>query len=116
MSRLRAGSLQFIDAGTEQRSSARVPTIHQKFRDFTRQKFRDSLANFGLDQHTSATDLKSLHYLPQARPRDFKSTSGTRIIQLLVPFVFSKFVSEVAALYHELRKEGTSPESSFGGF
>jgi len=25
-----------------------------------------------------------------------------------VPFIFSKFVSEVAALYHELRKEGTS--------
>jgi len=40
--------------------------------------------------------------------RDFKSTSGTGNHRLLVPFIFSKFVSEIAARYHELRKEGTS--------
>ena len=57
---------------------------------------------------TSAADLKFLHHLPRVRARNFRSKSGTRIIELLVPFSFSKFVSEVAALYHELRKEGTN--------
>src|SRR3954468_646590 len=61
----------------------------------------------------STADLKSLHHPPQARLRDFKSISGTRVIKLLVPFVFSKFVSEAAALYHELRKEGASPLNPF---
>jgi hypothetical protein len=51
--------------------------------------------------------LKSLHHPLQTRARDFKSISGTRIIKLPVPFFFSKFVSEVAATYDELRKEGT---------
>jgi hypothetical protein len=66
--------------------------------------------DFALDQKTeaSAADLKSLHPPLQARPRDFKSISGTRIMWLLVPFYFSKLVSDVAAMYHELRKAGTS--------
>src|ERR1700687_5830802 len=37
---------------------------------------------------TSAADLKFLQRLQQARPRNFKSKSGTRIIELLVPLCF----------------------------
>jgi hypothetical protein len=55
----------------------------------------------------SAADLKSLHHPLQTPVRDFKSISGTGIKYLQVPFVFSKLVSEVAALQDELRKEGT---------
>ncbi len=33
---------------------------------------------------------------------------GTRIICLLVPLLLPKFVREGAAMYHELRKRGTS--------
>src|SRR6266699_5953239 len=40
--------------------------------------------------------------------RNFKSKSGTRIIELLVPLLFPKFVSERAEVDHELRKRGTS--------
>jgi len=40
--------------------------------------------------------------------RNFKSKSGTRIIGLLVPLLFPKFVAAYAARYHELRKRGTS--------
>ena len=36
----------------------------------------------------SAADLKSLHRLPRVPLRDFRSTSGTRIISLLVPMTF----------------------------
>src|SRR5262245_51852930 len=56
----------------------------------------------------SAADLQFLHHLPRVPLRNCKSKSGTRIINLLVPSWFSKFVSERAALYHELRKPGTS--------
>src|SRR5262249_13120914 len=56
----------------------------------------------------SAADLKFLHHLPHARSRNFRSKSGTRIICLLVPLLFPKFVSDHAAMYHELRKRGTS--------
>src|SRR5262249_13308381 len=56
----------------------------------------------------SPADLKFLHHLPRGHLRNFKSKSGTRIMKLLVPSCFSKFASEVAALYHELRKPGTS--------
>jgi len=45
--------------------------------------------------------------------RDFKSKNGTRIINLLVPFCFPKFVHECAAMYHELRKAGTSLSMRF---
>jgi cytochrome c553 len=38
--------------------------------------------------------------------------SGTRIIDLLVPFLLPKFVSEDAAMYHELRKRGTRWKTS----
>src|SRR5258708_430465 len=37
---------------------------------------------------TSAADLKFLHHVPRVRLRNFKSKSGTRIIELLVPFGF----------------------------
>src|SRR3954451_24847015 len=37
---------------------------------------------------TSAADLKSLHRKRRNEPRDFKSKSGTRIINLLVPMAF----------------------------
>src|SRR2546425_5511748 len=56
---------------------------------------------------TSAADLKFLHRLRQTHFRNFKSKSGTRIINLLVPLLLPKFVSEGAAMYHELRKRGT---------
>jgi hypothetical protein len=36
----------------------------------------------------SAADLKFLHRVPRVRLRNFKSKSGTRIIELLVPFGF----------------------------
>src|SRR5712691_2594830 len=57
---------------------------------------------------TSAADLKFLQPLRQTQFRNFKSKSGTRIICLLVPLLLPKFVSEGAAMYHELRKRGTS--------
>src|SRR6266851_4520047 len=56
---------------------------------------------------SSAADLKFLHRLRQTHFRNFKSKSGTRIICLLVPLLLPKFVSEGAAMYHELRKRGT---------
>src|SRR5262249_33735870 len=37
---------------------------------------------------TSAADLKFLHRVPRVRLRNFKSKSGTRVIELLVPFGF----------------------------
>src|SRR5262249_26696405 len=37
---------------------------------------------------TSAADLKFLHRVPRVRLRNFKSKSGTTIIELLVPFGF----------------------------
>jgi hypothetical protein len=36
----------------------------------------------------SAADLKSLHYVPRVLLRDFRSKSGTRIINLAVPMTF----------------------------
>src|SRR2546422_9913481 len=62
---------------------------------------------------TSAADLKFLHRLRQTHFRNFKSKSGTRIINLLVPLLLPKFVSEGAAMYHELRKRGTSAVADF---
>jgi hypothetical protein len=56
---------------------------------------------------TGAADLKFLHRLPHARIRNFKSMSGTGNLKSLVPLLFPKFVSEVAAMVHELRKRGT---------
>src|SRR6266508_1414965 len=66
---------------------------------------------------TSAADLKFLHRLRQTHFRNFKSKSGTRIIYLLVPLLLPKFVSEGAAMYHELRKRGTTigPGSNASG-
>jgi len=56
---------------------------------------------------TSAADLKFLRQLPQVRIRNVKSRSGTGNIELPVPLLFPKFVSEGAAMDHELRKRGT---------
>src|SRR5205807_5146166 len=44
---------------------------------------------------TSAADLKFLHRVPRVRLRNFKSKSGTRIIELLVPFGFRSSYSSV---------------------
>jgi hypothetical protein len=54
----------------------------------------------------SAADLKFLQRLPHAYARNFKSMSGTGNIRLLVPLLFPKFMSEAAAMVHELRKRG----------
>src|SRR5215470_8291623 len=43
----------------------------------------------------SAADLKFLHRVPRVRRRNFKSKSGTRIIELLVPFGFRSSYSSV---------------------
>jgi hypothetical protein len=63
----------------------------------------------------SAAYLKSLHRKRLVEPGDFKSISGTIIMGLLVPSDFPKFVSEVAAMSHELRKGGTNLEITFQG-
>ena len=55
----------------------------------------------------SAADLKFLHWLPQPPPRNYKSKSGTRNIELPVPLLLPKFVSGDATRVHELRKRGT---------
>jgi hypothetical protein len=57
---------------------------------------------------TNAADLKFLRWLPLLRNRNFKSKCGTRNIELLVILWFPKFVLEVAATVHELRKRVTS--------
>src|SRR2546427_7497370 len=59
----------------------------------------------------SAADLKFLHRLRQTHFRNFKSKSGTRIICLLVPLLLPKFVSEGAAMYHELRNQRDTSKS-----
>src|SRR5438045_7674696 len=43
----------------------------------------------------SAADLKFLHRVPRVRLRNFKSKSGTRIIELLVRFGFRSSYSRV---------------------
>src|SRR5437588_8917926 len=43
----------------------------------------------------SAADLKFLHRVPRVRLRNFRSKSGTRIIELLVPFGFRSSYSSV---------------------
>src|SRR6266536_237482 len=57
---------------------------------------------------TSAADLKFLHRLRQTHFRNFKSKSGTRNHMFASAPLLPKFVSEGAAMYHELRKRGTS--------
>jgi hypothetical protein len=56
---------------------------------------------------TGAADLKFLHRLPHARIRNFESMSGTGNLKSLMPLLFPKLVSEVAAMVHELRKRDT---------
>jgi hypothetical protein len=56
---------------------------------------------------SSAADLRFLQWFLQNSVRNFKSNSGTRVINLLVPLLLPKFVSVVAAMGHELRKRGT---------
>src|SRR4051795_1250474 len=57
---------------------------------------------------TSAADLKSLYRKRRNEPRDFKSKSGTRIINLLVPMAFRSSLKVIAEMVYELRKVGTS--------
>jgi hypothetical protein len=56
---------------------------------------------------TSAADLKFLHHLPQARSRNFKSKSGARTIDLLVPLRFRSSCQRVLRCITKLRKRGT---------
>ena len=49
----------------------------------------------GLSGTASAADLKFLHHVPRVRLRNFKSKSGTRIIELLMPFGFRSSYSSV---------------------
>src|SRR4051794_40268656 len=56
----------------------------------------------------SAADLKSLHCKRRNEPRDFKSKSGTRIINLLVPMAFRSSQKVIAEMVYELRKVVTS--------
>jgi hypothetical protein len=58
-------------------------------------------------RRASAADLKSLQRKRGIQPRDFKSKSGTRIINLLVPIAFRSSRKIVAARERELRKVGT---------
>jgi MFS family permease len=57
---------------------------------------------------TGAPDLKFLQQLQQNSIRNFKSKSGTRIIELLVPLCFRSSSRSVLREHHELRKRGTS--------
>ena len=66
-------------------------------------------------QATSAADLKSLHCMRRARPRDFKSISGTSWLGLLVPMAFRSSQKIGAATGCELRKVGTSAVRGRGG-
>src|ERR1700716_3744503 len=59
-------------------------------------------------RRASAADLKSLRRKRRTHPRDFKSKSGTRIINLLVPIAFRSSRKIGAARERELRKVGTS--------
>jgi hypothetical protein len=43
---------------------------------------------------------------------DFQSISGTRIKYLPLRLLLPKFVSEVAAMYHELQKQGTRTDAT----
>src|SRR3954452_12803272 len=57
---------------------------------------------------TSAADLKFLHRKRRNEPRDFKSKSGTRVMNLLVPMAFRSSQKVIAEMVYELRKVGTS--------
>jgi hypothetical protein len=60
-----------------------------------------------LAARASAADLKFPATVPRVHPRNFKSKSGTRIIELLVPFGFEVRARGCPQPYHELRKPGT---------
>ena len=55
----------------------------------------------------SAADFKFLYRLPHVGIRNLKSKSGTRNHVVASAPLFPKFVSEYAAMDHELRKRGT---------
>src|SRR5262249_4062233 len=63
-----------------------------------------------LRPRSSAADLK-FRIVCRKLVRNFKSTSGTKFKYLLVPLLFPKFVSEGAAMYHELRKRALGSAS-----
>jgi invasion protein IalB len=56
---------------------------------------------------TSTADLRSLHRRQRIRSRNLRSTSGTRIIDLLVPMPFRSSQRGAAETECELRKVGT---------
>ena len=66
-------------------------------------------------QGTSAADSKSLHGKRRARPRDFKSISGTSCINLLMPMAFRSSQKIGAGTGCELRKVGISAVRGRGG-
>src|SRR6202171_5614975 len=60
-------------------------------------------------------DLKFLHWLPQAPVRNFKSSSGTRNIELLVPFCFRRGrrnVLRTSETGHQAMKRKPSTEAT----
>src|SRR5437868_11454734 len=75
-------------AGT--RMSAMVPTFLRSFATLAR-----AAAEEPPGLAASAADLKFLHRVLRVRLRNFKSKSGTRIIELLVPFGFRSSYSSV---------------------
>jgi hypothetical protein len=56
----------------------------------------------------STADLKSLRHQRRVLFRDFRSISGTRIVNLLVPMTFRSSQEGVAEATCELRKVGTN--------
>src|ERR1700730_6213351 len=56
----------------------------------------------------STADLRSLQRRRRILPRDFRSISGTSIMELLVPMAFRSSQKVVAQTGCELRKVGTS--------
>ena len=69
----------------------------------------------GCGRKASAADFEVPAAFAANSFRNFKSKSGTKFIDLLVPLCFRSFVSEVAAMYHELRKRGTSGGAQIAG-
>jgi len=57
---------------------------------------------------TSAANLRFLSFIAARSFRNLNFKGRIRIIELLVPLCFPKFVLEVAAMDDELRKRGTS--------
>ena len=59
----------------------------------------------------SAADLKFRGSIAASSFRNFKSKSGTRIIDLLVLLCFRSSYRRLLRCYHELRKRGTREDA-----